>query len=535
GVDLVVAIFAVLKAGGTYTMLDPQFPAARLAAITAQADVRLVVSVSDLHPQVSGETPVLHLDTGAPAIAARSGRDPDLPVTPEDRACVIYTSGSTGVPKGILAPHRAVTTTLTDQTFTDLSPDRVWLQCSPVSWDALPLELFSPLLNGARCVLQPGQTPDPHRIEALIRRHRIDSAYLSASLLNYLLDEHPGALAGVTNLMTGGESASLAHLGRALDRHPETKIINGYSPAENMIFALTHQVTAADVERGTIPVGRLLNHKQVHLLDPHLQPVPVGTVAELYMTGTGLADGYHTQPALTAERFTACPHGTPGERMYRTGDLARQLPDGTIELIGRADNQVKIRGFRVEPAEITNALTRHPAVTRAAVVVREDTPGDRQLVAYHVPARDGVQPAELRAHLASLLPEHLVPAAFVPMTSLPITPNGKLDHNALPPPEFTALPEGRPPRNPREEQLCGLFAEVLGLERVGIDDNFFVLGGHSLLVTRLVGRIRTTLGVELSIRAVFEAPTVAELVERLTGAEKARPALRRRARTEEAR
>ncbi|HEY0696727.1 MAG TPA: condensation domain-containing protein, partial [Micromonospora sp.] len=425
-----------------------------------------------------------------------------------------------------------ITLTLTNQHFADLTAGHTWLQCSPVSWDAFLLELFAPLLNGAVCVLQPGQTPDPQAIETLIARHAIDTVHVSASLLNYLLDEHPNALAGVRHLMTGGEAASLPHIQQALDRHPGTRITNGYSPAENMIFTLTHDITQTDVDQGRIPVGRTLLGKGVHLLDQDLRPVPPGTVAELYMTGPALAHGYHHQPALTAERFTASPYGPPGQRMYRTGDLARQHPDGTIELLGRADNQIKIRGFRIEPAEITDALTRHPDVVRAAVVVREDNPGSRQLVAYYVPARSEVQPAALRGHLAARLPDHLVPAAFVAMESLPITPNGKLDHAALPVPRIVAG-TGRPPRDQREEALCGLFAEVLGLDRVSIDDSFLDLGGHSLLAAKLIGRIRAELGVELGIREVFRAPTVAGLSGSVAAADLARPPLRAAGRPDE--
>ncbi|HEY0700824.1 MAG TPA: amino acid adenylation domain-containing protein, partial [Micromonospora sp.] len=520
-IGLVTAVLATVKAGATWTMLDPHFPTARLATITAQSNTRLVISHSSLHPQVDTCVPVLHLDLDAEAIANRPSGNPDLPVSPDDLACVMYTSGSTGAPKGILAPHRAITLTLTNQHFADLTAGHTWLQCSPVSWDAFLLELFAPLLNGAACVLQPGQTPDPHTIETLIRQHQADTVHVSASLLNYLLDEHPNALTGVRHLMTGGEAASLPHIQQALDRHPGMRITNGYSPAENMIFTLTHDITQTDIDQNRIPVGTTLHGKQVHLLDHNLQPVPAGVTAELYMTGPALAHGSHHQPALTADRFTASPYGTPGQRMYRTGDLARQLPDGTIELLGRADNQVKIRGFRVEPAEISNMLTRHEAVIQAAVTVRGDDAGGKQLVAYYV---GETTPAELRRYADEHLPTHLVPAAFVRLDALPRTPNGKLDHAALPAPELAATTESRAPRTPQEEILCGLFAEILGLDQVGTDDNFFALGGHSLLAAKLASRIRTTLDAELGIRELFQAPTVAGLAGRLTQAS-ARPAL----------
>ncbi|MFC3891190.1 amino acid adenylation domain-containing protein [Lentzea rhizosphaerae] len=504
GIPLVVAILAVLKAGAAYTVLDVAFPAARLEAVTALAGVRTVVTTV---PEGSADAP------------------PEVTVTPADSACVMFTSGSTGRPKGVLTPHGALTGTLTGQDYVSFGADEIWLQCSPVSWDAFALELFGALLSGATCVLQPGQSPEPERIAELIAAQGITTVHVSASLLNYLLDEHPDAFTGVRQVMTGGEAASPAHVRKALIRHPDLRLVNGYSPVENTIFTLCHRIAVSDTGLRSVPVGRVLAGKQVHVLDRWLRPVPPGTPGELYMAGDGLAHGYLGQGGATAQRFVANPFG--GGRMYRTGDLVRQGADGVVEFLGRADDQVKIRGFRVEPGEVRAVLADHPDVRQVEVVVREDRPGDKRLVAYVVGSARGV-----RDHARARLPEHLVPSAIVVLDALPRTDTGKLDRRALPAPE-TVVVEGRAPRTANERALCSLFAEVLGVPSVSIDDDFFRLGGHSLLVMRLLGRIRRELHAELSVATVFDGPTVADLADRLVLAKKARPALRARARQKE--
>ncbi|MFJ2931111.1 amino acid adenylation domain-containing protein [Streptomyces massasporeus] len=532
GIELVVAVLAVLKAGGTYTMLDPDLPAARVEALLSAASARAVVTATELAARLPVHPDLLvRVDADAEAIARQPAERLGHRAGPQDAACVMFTSGSTGAPKGVVTAHRAIVGTMLGQDFAAMDPSEVWLQCSPVSWDAFALELFGALFSGGLCVLQPGRRPEPAVIASLVREHGITTLHVSASLLNFLLDEHPAAFTGLRQVMTGGEAASVHHVMRLVREFPQIRLVNGYSPVESAIFTLAHRITAGDGARASIPVGRPLRGKRLYVLDAGLALAAPGTVGELYMSGVGLAHGYLGRPDLTAERFVACPFGPPGERMYRTGDLVRWRADGVMEYLGRADDQVKIRGFRVEPGEVQSALADHPALVRSAVVVREDVPGDKRLVAYVV-ARDGsgVDTVAVRAFLAERLPHHLVPSAVVPVDALPMTATGKLDRRALPVPVLASREGGREPRTEQEAVLCDLFAEVLGIDRVGIDDGFFELGGHSLHVTKLINRVRSALGAELSIKAVFEAPTVAALVGRLAPPRDAGPALTARRR-----
>jgi amino acid adenylation domain-containing protein len=504
GVELAVALLAVVRAGAGYTVLDPEFPDQRLGQVVKDTGCGMVVTVSTLSPRLTGGATAVELDTDAALIAVQPAADLDVWSAPDDIACVMFTSGSTGRPKGVMASHRAVVGTLLGQGYADFGPDEVFLQCSPVSWDAFSLEFWGALGFGGTCVLQPGQRPEPAVISRLVAEHGVTMLQVSSSLFNFLVDEHPEAFAGIRLAFTGGEAASAAHVARILAPYPDLRVVNGYGPAESMGFTTTHQVSS-EVD-GTVPIGRPVLNKRAYVLDTNLQPMPVGVVGEVYLGGVGLAHGYTGRPDLTVERFVADPFGQPGERMYRTGDLARWTADGVLEFAGRADDQVKIRGFRVEPGEVAAMLERHEAVSHAAVVARES-----RLVAYVV----GGEPQELRAWLAERAPEHMVPSVIVPLERLPFTANGKLDRAALPAPTFAAATAGREPRTVREEILYGLFAEVLGVPAPSVDDGFFDLGGHSLLAARLISRVRTVLGVEMTLRDVFRTPTVAGLAARV--------------------
>ncbi|BBC92731.1 amino acid adenylation domain-containing protein [Streptomyces griseofuscus] len=513
---LIASLLAVLKAGAGYTLLDPQFPLERLNGVLAQTDPAAVISQAYL-PALEHAAPLIDLTADATVIAATSGAAVETSGHPEAVACIMFTSGSTGTPKGVAASHRALAATFLGPDYLHFGPEQGYLQCSPISWDAFALEVFGPLLHGGTCVLQPGQHTDPHQIVELVERHRITTLQMSASLFNHMLDEHPAVFDVVREAMTAGEAASPTHTARALADHPHLHLINGYGPAESMGFTTTHPITADTTDATTIPIGSPVTGKNAYVLGPNLELLPPNTPGELYVAGHGLAHGYIGQPALTADRFTANPYGPPGSRMYRTGDLARWNHRGELEYLGRADQQLKLRGFRIEPGEIENVLRGHPSVAQAAVVIGEIRPGNKGLIAYVTPL-DGarIDIAGLRAHASVSLPDHMIPAAYVPLDVLPRTTNGKLDRRALPQPDPDDQPRtGRGPRTPAEEVLCTLFAEVLGLSSASVDDDFFHRGGHSLLATRLISRIRTIWSTHTTISDLFRYPTPALLAEHI--------------------
>ncbi|MFF0745874.1 amino acid adenylation domain-containing protein [Streptomyces sp. NPDC004111] len=510
-VDLVVALLAVLKSGAGYVPVDPEFPRERIEYVLADAG------------------PVLTLTEDVLAGAGLDGyADDDMVLADrsgERTAYVIYTSGSTGRPKGVAVPGAALVNFLTSmQDRFALTPADRLAAVTTVGFDIAGLELFLPLLNGARVVLADKDTVrDTAALAALLTASGATIAQATPSLW-HALAEADGIPAGL-RVLVGGEALP-APLARTLTAGGRS-VTNLYGPTETTVWSTACAVDAD----GDVSIGGPIANTRLYVLDAGLRPVPLGVAGELYIAGAGLARGYQHRPGLSAERFVADPHGTPGTRMYRTGDLVRRRADGRLDYLGRTDFQVKVRGFRIEPGEIEAVLADHPDIARTAVVVREDRPGDKRLVAYFVPVVGGAPDGDvLRKHVAETLPDYMVPSAFVTLDALPLTPNGKLDRAALPAPDYGSLGEGRAPRTPQEETLCGLFAEILGVARVTVDDDFFALGGHSLLASRLVARVRAALGKEMSIRGFFEKPTVAALAASLEGAQATttRPALRRR-------
>ncbi|WP_250405568.1 non-ribosomal peptide synthetase, partial [Streptomyces cellostaticus] len=538
--DLVVTLLAVLKSGAAYVPVDPEYPADRITHMLTDAEPVLVLTeaaTAALLPQ-DDTTPHLLLDTSEVrhTIAAQDGTDltdhdrlsPALPAHP---AYVIYTSGSTGRPKGVVVEHRSVVN-LASWAADGLGADRLGEVCASTSlnFDVSVFEIITPLLAGGRVdvirdLLAFGDEAAGDTGRPLVSG--VPSVFAS------LLDRAPAADAAT--VVMAGEAISPIVAKKIRSAFPVARIANCYGPTEATVYA-TSWYTDAELP-DAVPIGRPVGNTRVYVLDAGLSPMPVGVAGELYIAGAQLARGYLGRAGLTAERFVADPFATvSGSRMYRTGDVVRWTPDGVLEFVGRADTQVKVRGFRIEPGEIEAVLADHASVGQVAVVVREDVPGDKRLVAYVMPAPDDstrhFAARDLRAFVAERLPDYMVPSAFVTLDTLPLTPNGKLDRKALPAPEYTTDNSGRTPRTPREEILCGLFAEVLGLESVSIDDGFFELGGHSLLATRLVSRIRTVLDAEISIRSLFEAPTVAGLVQHLDDSGRVRQPLERRARPE---
>ncbi|MDH6711453.1 amino acid adenylation domain-containing protein, partial [Kitasatospora sp. MAA19] len=515
--DLVVALLAVVKAGGCYVPLDARYPLTHRLAITAETGATVVLTDTALSEEAAelGLTVLTVLTTDGPAPAASV----DVAFHERQLAYVMYTSGSTGRPKGVAVTHHDVIALATDDRIASPAMQRVLLH-SPHSFDASTFELWVPLLNGGSVIVAPTGDLTTTTLHHLITSHDITALWLTAGLFSLIADDNPACLSGIHQLWTGGDVVSPTAATRTRAACPGLTIINGYGPTETTTFATTHPVTDTP---SALPIGRPLTTMRAYVLDAHLHPVPAGATGELYLAGSGLARGYHHRPALTAERFTADPHGPAGSRMYRTGDLAKWNHHGELEYAGRADQQIKLRGFRIELGEVEAALASHPTVAQATVLLREDTPGHKRLIAYTVPTGD-LDTTAVLAHVAGLLPEYMVPTAIVTLDALPLTVNGKLDRHALPAPDLTSTP-GRAPRTPREEILCEVFAQILGVPQVNVDDSFFALGGHSLLATRLVSRIRTVLDVELPIRTLFETPTVAALAQRLDDTTTSRPAL----------
>ncbi|MFE1080447.1 amino acid adenylation domain-containing protein [Nocardiopsis alba] len=524
GVEYAVALLATLKTGSGYVPLDPAFPDTRLASMVSASKTRLILTREGLLHRETGAERALAVDAEAETISGYEGTDLDLPLSPSSTACVMFTSGSSGTPKGVLASHRAIVSTFTGQDYIDLGPDRVWLQSAPVSWDAFVLEFWGALLHGSICVLQPGQVPEPPRMVALAAEHGVDTFFLSTGLFNLVMDEYPELFDRAVQVYVGGEKASVEHMRRFRSTFPDLHFRHVYGPVESMVFTHSHRIDA--LTGGSVPIGGPIANRRCYVLDERLNPVPVGVRGELYVAGAGLAHGYVGRPDLTGERFLPDPFGEPGERMYRTGDVVRWAAPGRIEYLGRADDQVKVRGFRVEPGEIQAVVLEMPGVAQAHVTAHRDHTGIMSLVAYVVPVAGTVLAgADVRSAVAAVMPDHMVPAAVMVLDAMPLNGNGKVDRRALPLPDFTSAASVRAPRSPREEILCGLFAEVLGLERVGIDDSFFDLGGHSLLATRLISRVRSILGAEVGLRELFAAPTVAGVAETIetTGDRPARP------------
>ncbi|PPK63650.1 non-ribosomal peptide synthetase [Actinokineospora auranticolor] len=501
-VDLVVTLLAVAATGAAYLPLDPGFPADRLDHMLADAAPALLVTAPGMVKPLDG-LDVLHLDD-----VPTADLDP-APVHADQAAYILYTSGSTGRPKGVVVPSGALVNFLLDMVdrFALTAADTL-LAVTTVGFDISGLELFTPLLSGAAVYLVDGDTArDPALLESAITASGATVMQATPSLWQALLAARPDAARDLRALV-GGEALP-ADL--AADMLARTRgATNLYGPTETTIWSTAHVLTDAL----TVPIGLPIANTTVYVLDSALRPVPAGVAGELYIAGDGLARGYHDRPSLSAERFTADPFGAPGTRMYRTGDLARTRADGLLEVLGRVDHQVKIRGFRIELGEIEAVLTRHDAVERAVVVAHGTGLAEQRLVAYVVPA----VPDDLVEWARAALPDYMVPSAVIGLDAIPLTPNGKVDRRALPAPDLAGSSGGRAPRNPRERALCELVGEVLGVRAVGIDDDFFTLGGTSLLATRLSVRARVELGVELSIRAIFDAPTVAGLIDRLTAA-----------------
>ncbi len=536
-VEMIVAMLAVLKAGGAYVALDPDYPRERLAFMleNSQCPVLLTHSVTAEALAGDGYGRVL-LDTADSTIDSESNADPADSTDPENPAYIIFTSGSTGTPKGIVISHRAVNHLVASADYVKLRPSNRVAHASNVSFDATTFEVWGALLSGAQLIGLPFDVIlSPRDFAEEIRRQQIDTLFLTTALFNQMAYELPEAFAPLEHLLFGGEEADPSAVAQVLEKGRPCRLLNVYGPTECTTF--TSWQLVREVPRGavTIPIGRPISNTRLYILDRHLEPVPIGVTGELYIGGDGLARGY-LDPCLTAERFVPDPFaGELGGRLYKTGDLTRWLANGQVEFVGRNDFQIKVRGFRIELGEIEKVLCEHEAVREAVVLARTDARGETYLTAYVVTAHGPLPTGgELRAFLKETLPEYMLPSVYLFLDKLPLTPHGKVDRRALPRPEIGARELEVPfvaARNAVEEVLSEIFAEVLGVERVGVNDNFFEVGGHSLLATQLVSRVRKAFQPDLPLRKIFEAPTAAALAALLVAGEQSPGELEKRAET----
>jgi amino acid adenylation domain-containing protein len=538
--EMVVGLLGILKAGGAYVPLDPSYPKERLAFMLEDSRVEVLLTQERMLgslPEHGGR--VVCLDRDWPRIEEESGANLPGGGGGDELAYVIYTSGSTGIPKGVAVSHRAVNRLVLNTDYVEVkATDRI-AQASNASFDAATFEVWGALLNGA-CVV--GVSRDvslsPRELGAALREQGVTILFLTTALFNAVAREDVGAFSGLRHLLFGGEAVDPATVREVRRRGSPGRLLHVYGPTETTTFATWHRVEDVAEGASTVPIGRPIANTRVYVLDDALRPVPVGVAGELFIGGDGLARGYLGRSELTAEKFVPDPFGVEGgERLYRTGDLVRWLADGTIEFLGRIDTQVKIRGFRVELGEIESVLGAHPAVRDVVVLAREDAPGEKRLVAYVTAVREpSPSVAELRSYLLEKVPAYMVPSAFVCLESLPLNPNGKVDRRALP------APEGRPdleqalvpPRNDLEKEIAAIWRDVLHLDDVGVHDNFFDLGGHSLTLLRVHGKIRGRMrNADVKIVDLFQYPTVGALAAYLSAAEvgeSAAPGPRERAR-----
>jgi amino acid adenylation domain-containing protein len=540
-VEMVVGILGILKAGGAYVPLDPTYPQERRDFILADTKLSIVLTQQQLLAKLPDDSVrIVILDTENLPSDRQSSTGVISEVNSQNLAYVMYTSGSTGQPKGVSIIHRGVVRLVKQTNYAKLTSQQVFLQLAPISFDASTFEIWGCLLNGGKLVIAPPQALSIDDIGNLIQQHQVNILWLTAGLFHAIVDTKIEILKPLRQLLAGGDILSVPHVQKFLNTVTNCQLINGYGPTENTTFTCCYPINLPLELGSSIPIGKPISNTQVYILDEQLEPVNSGTAGELYIGGDGLARGYFDRPELTAEKFIICPHPQPlpqawgrgaraggegGERadsprLYKTGDLARYLPDGNIEFLGRIDNQVKIRGFRIELGEIEQTLAQYPDVRENVVLAHQPATGDKQLVAYIVPQSNSNYSIDrLRSFLQQRLPDYLIPSAFIRLESLPLTPNGKVDRHKLP-----ALSRERPQldrayiaaQTDLERTIGEIWSDLLKIDRVGIDDNFFDLGGTSLSILQVATAIEQKLGiVDLPIVKLFQHPTISSLAKYL--------------------
>jgi amino acid adenylation domain-containing protein len=519
--DMVAALLAVWKAGGAYVPLDPAYPPERLSFMIEDAQMPVLLTQDkfrDLFSSIGDQA--IYLDSGWPVIEHEDGANLDPVSTPSSLAYLIYTSGSTGKPKGAMIVHRGLVNYLTWAIKAyRVEPGGSVPVHSSISFDLTVTSLYTPLLAGGAAELLPDDFGAQQLLAALLRQGDRSLVKITPAHLDLLSAQiAPEQLAGLTRaFVIGGENLLADRLETWRTFAPETRLINEYGPTETVVGCCIHEVHPGDPRTGSVPIGRPIANTQLHILDESLRPVPAGAIGDLYIGGAGVARGYLNRAELTAERFVADPFsGVSGARLYKSGDLARYREDGTLEFLGRADDQVKIHGYRIELGEIEAVLATHPNVRSCAVLAREDEPGTKRLAAYLV-CQNGTAPAsgDLRAFLGESLPEYMVPAHYIVLDTLPLTPNGKVDRKALPAPSASMAGAGRggAPQTQTQIKIAEIWRDLLKADNIGIGDDFFDLGGHSLAATALIQRLRSTFGVEVRLASLFDRPTIASLSE----------------------
>ncbi|MEQ9486031.1 amino acid adenylation domain-containing protein [Coleofasciculus sp. F4-SAH-05] len=528
--EMVVGLLAILKAGGAYVPIDPNYPVDRIAYMLADSQVPVLLTQEPLVPHLPKSTAkIICLDTQWDNIAAENNHNPDSTIQPENLAYVIYTSGSTGKPKGAMNTHQGICNRLLwmQQTY-HLTPADSVLQKTPFSFDVSVWEFFWTLMTGASLVVaKPGGHQDSRYLVEIITQQQITTLHFVPSMLQLFLEEPDiNRCQSLKRVICSGEALPLDLQNRFFSRL-DCELHNLYGPTEAAID-VTYWQCQRNSKSSIVPIGRPVANTQIYILDPYLHPVPIGVPGEIHIGGVQVARGYLNRPELTQEKFIANPFQNPsrqthhGSKLYKTGDLARYRPDGTIEYLRRIDHQVKIRGFRIELGEIENALTEYPQIREAVVIARTEKSGGKQLVAYFVSTQEKPSPRSLRSFLKESLPDYMIPAAFVSLDSLPLTPNGKVNRRALPAPNpasFGGETTFIAPRNHLEQQLAKIWSDLLDIDKIGINDNFFERGGHSLLALKLMGKIQHQFGQTLPLTTLFTSPTIAELANVISHAE----------------
>ena len=514
-VESIIALLAILKIGGVYLPLDITYPQERIDFMLSESKIQVVITNAYLSANLqnySGER--VYIDKDWTKITRQLNSNLDIKVQPDDLAYIMYTSGSTGKPKGVCVKHRGVVRLVKNTNYASLDSQQVFLQLAPMSFDAATLEIWGSLLNGAKLILYPERTITLEKLEQVIHQHQITILWLTAALFNLIVDENITALQPVKQLLTGGDVLSVSHVQKALSTLDNCQLTNCYGPTENTTFTSYYRINQLDSNAISIPIGKPIANTQVYILDKHLQPVPVGIVGELYIAGDGLAQGYWNRPQLNQERFINNPFvKNNSSLLYKTGDLVRYRDDSNIEFIGRIDNQVKIRGYRIELAEIETALTKHPQIKNAVVLAKETASGDKNLVAYIISKEQNPISQELRQFLGNKLPNYMIPANYLFLKQFPLSPNGKVQRTALLKSQChnSAAIEHTSPRNEIEIKLAQIWQELLDIPSINVTDDFFALGGNSLLSIALIAAVEKVFQQKIPVSTFFGLSTIEQL------------------------